>query len=125
MRPVEIGPIEIAETYPHATDVQLADGTLRNRLEVLVKKLNRNVWQRSANGDLFHIDLDFRPGGADRGFRWSVLIPHGLALGGKSPGQTEWKGLPAHRDPHACIALPSSFEEQSIHGRRAKHHGRC
>ena len=74
-RLVKIGPIEITESHAGSADVHLAHRTLRHRLKLWIEKMNADIRQRVADGDLFCIDLDPGSGGANSRFARPILIP--------------------------------------------------
>ena len=96
---------------------------LRHRLKVLIEKVNADIRQWVADGDLFDIDIDFCPGRANGRFAWPILVPYRAAHPGQAGSKAQGKDLTAHDDLHPRVALPSFFEQEPIHGGRSQHHG--
>jgi hypothetical protein len=78
-RAAKIGPVEVTESHARSTDVHLSDRTLRHRLKVLIEKVNAYIRQWVSDADLFYINIDFGPSGANRRFGRPILVPYRAA----------------------------------------------
>ena len=117
-------PMEVTEPHARSADVHFADRTLGDRLKVLIEKVNSDIRQWMADCNLVNIDIDLCPGSADRRFGGPVLVPHRAACSGQGLSKAQGKNLSSHDNLHPRVALPSSFQQESIHCRRTEDHSR-
>src|SRR6202453_4617719 len=114
--PAKIGPIEGTETHACTTDVYLTFLSLRHRLEVWIEKVNADIWQRIADGDLRDTQFDSCPGRTNRGFARPILVPEDAAHPGQCSGNAQRKNLAPGDQLGPHIALPPLFKQEPEHG---------